>query len=470
MSVIYSNSYSQNWEIIKNRGANGCYTTQIIETVKINKKTALDSEKYHYDITITFENALDVEISFNYLYSDAFGERKGRITLNPKEIKEISSSRQIPRNSQLNIQPIEASKLRYQNFEILGEKISQSEYVECLERFHLYKKKKQKEIRDKIENQNNSSDSSTASDKETDSSNNQSISNSSNSSDINSSNNSNSESIYEKKQREARLREKRRIEEERQKQKLLNNLNKNTNKSINNYNKSLQNLSNDINTWQRNIARNKIENDRYARELKEEQKRQQEEWDREREREKRAYEARKAKEEEKKRKERLRREKERQIRIKKENRSEFLNYKIYDSKMPLVVKQKELYFFIVQKGYNNGKVYLTFSDFSLYANENMQLPYKHKVMDKFAKEARAKGYYNQPNLFGPYNTVEEKMKTMNQLKTKAIELDIILRDDFPFNYEQPKTDLNSKNKNTDFWGKPKKETSKKTKTKKDFWN
>jgi hypothetical protein len=39
-------SYAQEWETVVNRGPDGCYTTQIIQTVEIkNRGTALDSEK-----------------------------------------------------------------------------------------------------------------------------------------------------------------------------------------------------------------------------------------------------------------------------------------------------------------------------------------------------------------------------------------------------------------------------------------
>ncbi|KAA5823808.1 hypothetical protein FPF71_14045 [Algibacter amylolyticus] len=158
ITAISFTSYAQEWETVENRGPDGCYTTQIIETVEIKKKTALDSEKYHYIIKITFENPLDVGISFDFRYHDSYGENTGRITLKPGKKTTSEVYREISKNvdwkTALNIQPIETSKLKYIDFEILGEKIWQSEYINCLEHFHLYKKKKMKEIRDKKENGN----------------------------------------------------------------------------------------------------------------------------------------------------------------------------------------------------------------------------------------------------------------------------------------------------------------------------
>jgi hypothetical protein len=155
-------SYAQEWETVVNRGPDGCYTTQIIQTVEIkNRGTALDSEKYHYTIKVTFENPLDVGISFDFRYHDSYGESTGRISLKPGRKTTTESSRQISRdipwNTALNIQPVETSKLKYQDFEILGEKIWQSKHINCLEHFHIYEKKKMKEIRDKLENKNNTS-------------------------------------------------------------------------------------------------------------------------------------------------------------------------------------------------------------------------------------------------------------------------------------------------------------------------
>lgn len=156
ITAISFTSYAQEWETVENRGPDGCYTTQIIETVEIKKKTALDSEKYHYIIKITFENPLDVGISFDFRYHDSYGENTGRITLKPGKKTTSEAYREISRsvdwNTALNIQPIITSKLRYVDFEILGEQIWQSKYINCLEHFHIYKKKKMKEIRDKKEN------------------------------------------------------------------------------------------------------------------------------------------------------------------------------------------------------------------------------------------------------------------------------------------------------------------------------
>jgi hypothetical protein len=53
-------------------------------------------------------------------------ESTGRISLKPGRKTTTESSRQISRdipwNTALNIQPVETSKLKYQDFEILGEK------------------------------------------------------------------------------------------------------------------------------------------------------------------------------------------------------------------------------------------------------------------------------------------------------------------------------------------------------------
>jgi lipoprotein-anchoring transpeptidase ErfK/SrfK len=161
ITAISFTSYAQEWEIVENRGPDGCYTTQIIETVEIKKKTALDSEKYHYIIKITFENPLDVGISFDFRYHDSYGENTGRITLKPGKKTTSETYREISRsvdwNTALNIQPIETSKLKYIDFEILGEKIWQSKYINCLEHFHIYKKAKMKEILDKKEKTTNTS-------------------------------------------------------------------------------------------------------------------------------------------------------------------------------------------------------------------------------------------------------------------------------------------------------------------------
>jgi hypothetical protein len=68
---------------------------------------------------------LDVGISFDFRYHDSYGDT-GRISLKPGRKTTTESSRQISRdipwNTALNIQPVETSKLKYQDFEILGEK------------------------------------------------------------------------------------------------------------------------------------------------------------------------------------------------------------------------------------------------------------------------------------------------------------------------------------------------------------
>jgi hypothetical protein len=78
-------SYAQEWETVVNRGPDGCYTTQIIQTVEIkNRGTALDSEKIPLYNKVTFENPLDVGISFDFRYHDSYGESTGRISLKPE--------------------------------------------------------------------------------------------------------------------------------------------------------------------------------------------------------------------------------------------------------------------------------------------------------------------------------------------------------------------------------------------------
>lgn len=135
---------AQGWEIEKPRGPDGCYTTQVITTVE-KQQTSYDKNRTF--ARIIFENPLNVQISFDFSLNNG-GNRidYGRITLKPGE-KRIETNNRIIKTSELNIQPISVTKLKYENFDVFGTYISSSRYIKCLEHFHVYKKWKSGQIK-----------------------------------------------------------------------------------------------------------------------------------------------------------------------------------------------------------------------------------------------------------------------------------------------------------------------------------
>jgi hypothetical protein len=130
------NSFAQKWEIVRPNSGHQCYQIQF----EIHKKQREDDDK-SYEFRITFQNILDVEISFAYkLYESTHGRIfNNYITLEPRETKTITSLQIVnPDPYPMNVQPLIIEKYRYKNLNIAGKSIYQSREIKCNEYYHKY--------------------------------------------------------------------------------------------------------------------------------------------------------------------------------------------------------------------------------------------------------------------------------------------------------------------------------------------
>lgn len=285
-----------------------------------------------------------------------------------------------------------------------------------------------------------------------------------------SSNSSSSESIYEKRQRETKEREQRAAAAEKKRiQDGLDRLEKSkqsNQRQIDVLDKTEKQASNIIDAMFQGVNEDAAKEEDARNVYYAKQKAEEAERKRLAKIKAEEYKIKKEKEEaERIRKEAIRKEEER-IR----NAQSYYFSKITDHKMPLVVSQNEVFFFIIvinEHGTSLGEKYyreIQFSPFSLKSNNSNQLPYKNKVIADFTKKTQKK----YPKLYGPYDTQQEQLSAIDLLKTEGRKIEIKISGNINYQYEQNLEEKNGPN-NTGFWGEEKKITPKKSNNS-NFWD
>jgi DNA repair exonuclease SbcCD ATPase subunit len=260
----------------------------------------------------------------------------------------------------------------------------------------------------------------------------------------------NEESVYQRKQREAREAEDRRIAHERAERERINNSIEAQNRANQQMEQEAQQNLQDWNNMWDNAQRAAAE--KANREREQRQREQQARWEREKREKEEARRQRQIEQE--------RYERKKAIEDAKENFMQSLS----DHEIPLFYDHPQAFLLLVSKASDEE---LKMIPVLLYKNSDNQLPYKQDVVNTVKTSRNLRNV----KVYGVYSSFEELKEASRNLYSQGSRNYVIVTETKKMEFGKPQTapkNQGEKETQEDFWGNPSEKP--KTETDDDFWN